>query len=88
MDQLCGVVDYLKDQVRTEEPKIYPCESRRSKEVCAICMMDQHEVALTFEEEAGEAGRVNGLTYVAEEMLEICSQCDHRVHKTCHQLIY
>lgn len=40
MDQLCGVVDYLKDQVRTEEPKIYFCEPRRSKEVCAICMMD------------------------------------------------
>ena len=50
-------------------------------------MTDQLEVPLTLDEEAGESGRVNGLKQIGEEMHVFCSQCDHRVHKACLQLI-
>ena len=46
-------------------------------------MIDHLEVPLTLDEEAGESGRVNGLTQIGEEMHVFCSQCDHRVHKAC-----
>jgi hypothetical protein len=87
MNQLCSVVDYIKDQVRAREPMVFYCETRESSEVCAICMNDHLEVPLTLDLEAGESGRVNELTHLGEEMHVFCSQCDHRVHKACLQLI-
>lgn len=49
-------------------------------------MTDQGPVA--FNAEGMESGRVNGLTVVVgEEMHVFCSQCNHRVHKACLQLI-
>ena len=87
MDQLCGVVDFTKDQVRAKEPMVFYCETRKSSEVCAICMIDHLGVPLILDEDERESGRINYLTHVGEEMHVFCSQCDHKVHKACLKLI-